>query len=122
MENSTALAGRRDKGWELPAVACEDHAPPLEGLSPEGEHQTPPKTIEHRGGGRWRRRKRGHTSERETNSLACASHTQVRGRRLVLRRPLVEAEDTGKPNGEARVGQYLTEDRRSRTKDFDLKT
>lgn len=101
-----------ERDWELLEAVCEGHMLPLESLTPMGivgNYRDPPKT-----------KVRGyHVSERETNSLACAYHTPMCGQRMKTRRSFVEAKDANEPTSEARVIQYLTEERRYRSKDFD---
>jgi hypothetical protein len=77
--HNTALEERR--GWESPLAAREDQAPPLEDLSPTeatGSCREPPTTGPGEG---WREKRDHYAPERETNSLACACHALMRGRR-----------------------------------------
>jgi hypothetical protein len=101
----------------------EDHAPPLEDLSPA---EIAGMLVICRQPGRGKdggRVKHGHHApERETNSRACACHAPMHGRLERLRGASVEAEDTSEPIGEARVVQKLTEKHRSRSKNFDPRT
>lgn len=63
-----------------------------------------------------------HTLERETNSLARASHALMRVRQMKTRRSSIEVENVGEPTGEAHVVQYWTEECYSISKDFDSTT
>jgi hypothetical protein len=60
--------------------------------------------------------------KKETNSLACACHSLKRGWWKRTRQPSMEAEDANETIGEVRVVQKLMEERRYKSKDFDLTT
>jgi hypothetical protein len=103
-------------------AAREDQAPPLEDLSPTeatGSCREPPTTGPGEG---WREKRDHYAPKRETNSLGCACHALMRGRRERSRLVSIEMEDANEPIREARVVQKLTEEHRSRSKNFDLRT
>jgi hypothetical protein len=64
----------------LLVVACENHRPPLEGLS-SGDRRDAYEPLTTRVGEGWRVKHGHHTSEMETNSRARVCHAPMRGRR-----------------------------------------